>query len=324
LKGKEMISDQNQSECRMCRDIEAEKLYQLALKFERGVYSEAGNSRVIKCYHESASRGHKEASFALAQCYETGSRVQPDIIEAIKWYLEATKNGHPQARAKLLSLGGKLVRTIGRDPSSKIRTLQLEGLFEIYLEAASCNNSKLYYVIGLLYLIGICTNRNIILGIKALEKSLSLGYQKARTALEYLSERYNMSQAALALSRIYEHGLGVVPDAHLSINWLIKAASLGLTEARQLLYEFHSRTHSSNAAFHLGRIYENGYGVPIDITKASYYYLLAAKAKDGESWHHLNRINPDLARQISKPNEPLEDLPDKMYFFEFYDYDACK
>ncbi|MCQ2345506.1 MAG: sel1 repeat family protein [Paludibacteraceae bacterium] len=95
----------------------------------------------------------------------------------------------------------------------------------------------------------------------------------------------------------YSNGLGVKKDIALAIHWYERAMEAGFLDAKnnlalELLYapgnlrdyerayalvSDKSMANDANALNTLGRIYEEGYGVPVDLHKAYDYYKMAVK-----------------------------------------------
>ena len=62
---------------------------------------ERDEMRAVELYRQSAERGYATAICDLGLCYENGSGVKPDPVEAIQWYRKAAQQDHADARARL-------------------------------------------------------------------------------------------------------------------------------------------------------------------------------------------------------------------------------
>ena len=49
---------------------------------------------------KAAEQGHDRAQYTLGSLYEYGDGVPQDTKTAKDWYLEAAKQGHPEAQAR--------------------------------------------------------------------------------------------------------------------------------------------------------------------------------------------------------------------------------
>ncbi|WAC10143.1 serine/threonine-protein kinase [Dyadobacter pollutisoli] len=99
------------------------------------------------------------------------------------------------------------------------------------------------------------------------------------TALEYFEDAYDQKQlvgAAECLGYIYEEGgYGVTRDYALAKNWYEKAVA----------------ANSSYAQFELGRMYQMGLGMPVNESRAKYYYGQAAAQGNWNAQQSLNSMN---------------------------------
>ena len=55
----------------------------------------------MKWYHKAAVQGNAEAQFSLGSCYDFGTGVEQNYIEAVKWYRNSAEQGHAAAQYNL-------------------------------------------------------------------------------------------------------------------------------------------------------------------------------------------------------------------------------
>ena len=68
-----------------------------------------------KNLEKKAKKGDVAAQVAVANAYASGDGVKLDLNKAAKWYYEAAKQGHMEARLKLYSFYSKELEIIGLD-----------------------------------------------------------------------------------------------------------------------------------------------------------------------------------------------------------------
>lgn len=71
--------------------------------YAKGVdaYSAEDYETAARRFLSAAERGHSEAQYCLALCYEKGTGVNKDLPEAVKWCRAAAEQGHGEAQLKL-------------------------------------------------------------------------------------------------------------------------------------------------------------------------------------------------------------------------------
>ncbi|MBR5893847.1 MAG: sel1 repeat family protein, partial [Bacteroidaceae bacterium] len=62
-------------------------------------------TEAVKWYRKAAEQGQVNAQYNLGLCYEIG--VAKDLAEAVKWYRKAAEQGHADAKAALQRLNKK-------------------------------------------------------------------------------------------------------------------------------------------------------------------------------------------------------------------------
>ena len=75
----------------------AEAQYDLGLCYEVGSGVPEDEVEAVKWYRKAAEQGHAEAQTDLGRCYNYGRGVKEDAVEAVKWYRKAAKQRNTTA-----------------------------------------------------------------------------------------------------------------------------------------------------------------------------------------------------------------------------------
>lgn len=176
---------------------DAKHLLQQGLKYQ---YSDNPDlEKAFSHIRRSAEAGYDEAQFALAQMYEEGIGVKADIVNAIKWYTEASNNGHLSSQFTLASLYEEGLK-VEKNTNLAIKYFQL---------AASQNDLFSIYKLAVIYETG---------------SGLDKDYSKAIALYESAAKKDSV-YAQNALGRIFENGdAGVSQNMVEALKWYIVAA----------------------------------------------------------------------------------------------------
>ena len=68
----------------------------------------AGADTTVARYRQAARQGDGLAAFKLAQAFERGKGVPPDLVEALTWYGIAQRQGYAPATSHVEALRGEL------------------------------------------------------------------------------------------------------------------------------------------------------------------------------------------------------------------------
>jgi TPR repeat protein len=79
-----------------------------------------GPAAAVARYRQAAREGDGLAAFKLAQAFERGKGVPPDLVEALTWYGIAQRQGYAAARAHVEALRGELPSVEVQEASSRI------------------------------------------------------------------------------------------------------------------------------------------------------------------------------------------------------------
>ena len=144
-------------------------------------------------YRKAADQGDAEAQCDLGVCYEVGSGVPKDEVEAVKWYRKAAEQGNAAAQS---GLGGCYAYGIG------VKEDAVEGV-KWYRKAAEQGYANAQSELGFCYKLGMGVPEDMVEAAKWGRKAVK-GYRKA-------AEQGNAA-AQSGLGSCYELGVGVPED----------------------------------------------------------------------------------------------------------------
>ena len=87
-------------------DADAQK--NLGVMYKSGTGVEKDLVEAVKWFRKAADRGNVSAQFALGLMYANGEGLEPDLTEAVKWYRKAADQGNTFAAAKLRGVSAKV------------------------------------------------------------------------------------------------------------------------------------------------------------------------------------------------------------------------
>lgn len=151
---------------------EPTRLYKTALEFTKiKDFKQAFNN-----YLKAAKLGHVGAKGQLGCLYASGTGVEQNGDEAVKWLEEAADEGDAPARAQLgfLYLRGHFIKQ------------DLEKARELIESAASAGNTQAKYFLGCMYLTGSGVTKNLDRAREYLKMAAEGGISKAGSVLKKL------------------------------------------------------------------------------------------------------------------------------------------
>ena len=80
----------------------------------------AGGAAAVARYRQAARQGDGLAAFKLAQAFEQGNGVPPDLVEALTWYGIAQRQGYAAAAYYVEALRGELPSVEVQEASGRI------------------------------------------------------------------------------------------------------------------------------------------------------------------------------------------------------------
>ena len=240
-------------------------------------------------FSKAAHQGHINSQINLGKIYQEGRGVPQDYQLAIKWYKLAAEQGDALAQFQLAAMyesgrGAKQDIPRSRElyfksapryaPSAykvaefyeqgKINEINLPKAIEWYKNAANRGNSAAQYRLGVIYQHGLGIETNI------------------NAAIEWYfhAAKQDHPKAIYALGKIYEQGVidlygkqSIAVDYYKASQYYQKAIKLDYN----LAYE------------RLGILYENGYGVSIDLERALSLYKQSTQASAKKRFNALSK-----------------------------------
>jgi|SRR5690554_1700514 len=231
----------------------------LGFMYEEGLYVKRDYIKAFKYYLKATSGKSPIAHFFLGRFYHQGKLIKINIHEALEHYLLASSYGHLEATHKLIDI------YFDEDASFYNPLLGKKYLQRLLL----INNGLALYKYGKLILEGKHYPHDIKKGLKYLRKS-------------------NTSKAYELLGIIYSTNSFANKNYQLSLNYYLRAATLGNTNAMYKAVEiiisedidadFISLIENgiklgNHELFYLyGKCYQFGWKVDIDLEKAYRFY----------------------------------------------------
>lgn len=281
--------------------------------------SENTQKNAIKLYTKAAHNGDSIAQEILGMYYYNGEGVKKDIKAAIEWLTKSAEQGNSRSQYMLADLyfSGKEV--------TKNHTFAAKW----YKEAAKQGNDFAQYYLANMYMNGDGVAIDRVAALTWLIKSAEQGNAYAQNDLGdiylegpfyarsykkalswYLSSaEQGYAPAIYSLGHMYFYGLGINADCSQAItfykeaakkNYMKAQAKLGLLNYNEQVYieafKYFSLAAEQGDAIsqlYLGRMYENGYGIIQDYSRASYWYTKAAEQGNKEAKESLKQYNND-------------------------------
>ena len=198
-------------------------------------------------------QNYAPAQFVMGECYEYGTGVECNDIQAEQWYRKAAEQNFAPAQNNL----GKFYHygfAVKKDPKLALYW---------YRKAAEQNHVNAFRHLSFLYDDGLKADDFEI------EKDPNLATYWLRKAAE-LNDTHSQFQLGLR----YYDGRKIEKDPQQAVYWLRKAA------VKKNVF----------SQYYLGVCYENGTGVPKDIIQAVYWYRRAAANGFSVAGESLKRL----------------------------------
>ena len=221
-----------------------------------------------KDLEKKAKKGDVIAQVAVANAYASGDGVKIDLNKAAKWYYEAAKQGHMEARIKLYSFYSKELEKLAKEGDVQAQFEVGEDYFkgDRDLEPNAAKAASWYYM---------ATQRG---HAQAKERLYSFYSEE----LEGLAEKGHM-EAQLAVGNHYLYANKVKKNTAEAAKWYNRAAFQGSEKAKQQLFSFYNdelKAHAENgyadAQYAMGQCYQYAYEVSHSYSDAMKWYLKAA------------------------------------------------
>ena len=194
---------------------------------------------------QKAEQGDAKAQVVLGDCYLTGTGVDNNTAEAVKWYIKSAGQGYAEAQQ---NLGELYYYGIGV-------TNDVFKAVEFWTKAADQGNSTAQFKLGCLFSIGKGVPQDYSKsfewfkkaaeqGSRAAQQSLGTSYYRGEGVAENKSEaikwfrkaaEQGLAVAQNNLGLCYYYGTGVAENKSEAIKWFRKAANQGYTNAKSML-----------------------------------------------------------------------------------------
>ena len=249
---------------------------------------------MLKDILKSARRGDASSQFLAGFLYEGEMWFwDRDDKAAVKWYKKAVSQGETSAQYHL----GRLYFKGRGVPHNDVEAARW---FE---KAAEKGHLLAQCYLGFMYEAGRGVGKDVA-------KAASF-YQKAASQGE--------SFAQFHLGRMYEAGRGVPKDEQKAMELFLKAAEEGehaYAKIADTPYQILVRSGDSFALRHLGKIYEEGRGVPKDEQKALEWFEKAVKWGNAFAKNDLGKMYAEgrgVPQDVKKAVELFEKAAEKGY-----------
>jgi hypothetical protein len=216
--------------------------FALGLMYVNGKGVEKDPNTAAQWFLKAARQNHLEAQYRIGEMYKEGFGVQPNLKKAKAWLSKAANSGMRKA--------SRALEDILKAEEQKILDHELKALKNSpiypYLFSATQGNLEAKYKVGLMYIEGKKTPKDVTEGIRWLQNAA----------------HHNHTLAQLTLGKIYLEGsYHVEKDYYMAMKWLEKAAAKGEPDAQ----------------YFLGNMYRKGLGVNKSSAEAVKWFRLAAK-----------------------------------------------
>src|SRR5574344_1571089 len=196
-----------------------------------GLGTAKNQKKAINYLQAAAEQGDAEAMTKLGMLYYASGFINRTCLghnykKAYDWFLKAGRN--PEA---LEALGTMFQKGLGVKPNPQVAQNYFDEWINVYLVRANNGDPKAQYMLGRYFSDGI---RHSIDEQKAID-----WYEKRRAIYEKQAEAGKVD-AMIALSNMYQTGLGVPQNVDLSVNYLVKAAENNSPIAMDILVDLAS------------------------------------------------------------------------------------
>ncbi|MBR4637022.1 MAG: SEL1-like repeat protein [Bacteroidales bacterium] len=227
---------------------------------------------------KKAESGDATAQLNLALCYDSGSGVEKNLVEAHKWFLKAAEQGN-----------GRALNAVGNDYANGVGGVEkdLNEAIKWYRKSAEQGNDRGQGNMGWCYEYGNGVEKDLAEAVKWYRKSAEQG--------NAISQRN--------LGVCYEIGKGVEKDLAEAVKWYRKSAEQGNALGQNDLgrcytygngverdmaeavkwYRKSAEQSNADSQFRLGTCYLFGIGVEKDQTEAVKWYHKAAEQGNADA-----------------------------------------
>ena len=276
--------------------------YILGLRYELGLGVEKDMNLAKESYKKAMEEDNRDAYTRLGFIQIKENKTERHVKNGFSYLEKALNMGDKNA---LLDLGEIYLKgiTVPRD---------MNKAKEYYQKGMELNIKEAY---GLLSHIELFNSESIVIDYKSIKEIVTKG------------SKLNDGNSSKILGYLYQNALGVKKNERLAEKYYLKAIDEGELVDNLVywylgnLYFYGSKRVQNNekaltnylissqynaaSAYEVGLIYENGYGVDIDLDKAKEYYLKAKELvpKAEERYNYLNNLKDLPAETIGSEDE---------------------
>lgn len=243
---------------------DAGSMYKLAMDYEVGLSGTLNGKFAAYWYDQAARAGHADAQFKLARMYLNGEQLAQDRNSALYWMQRAANQRNSQAVSMLKSefgydveqieeidaKNGQAYYELGQKYGAVGLNRNLDKAIAYYEKGVALNHTGCMNALGMLYRYEKSDLQN---ARKYFEKAATAGDAEAQTELASIYEDKSMldiqkafkwytsaaeqgvSRAQFSLAKMYIEGKGTKVDQVMAINWLVRAARQGDSQANDML-----------------------------------------------------------------------------------------
>lgn len=303
-----------------------EATYALAQLYESGVGGEKDLTKAVDTYRLAAEMNYSPAYLALADIYADGAQGVVDEAQAAEYTQRALDMGENAARIRLAiqyELGDRVEQSY-------------EEAYQLYLMAAKDNYAYAEYRLGQYHWVGIGRTPNREEALFWLERAADHGMLAAHAdyaLLAFTKPHPDMDDVMGHLDIAAHHH---DPFAQYLLHVLYRHPLPGmprdLIEASYWFDRAEENAGNAYAKFRIARLYERGYGVPRDYEEAFRWYLWAAQQGVTEAELKVGEMYYDGFHVLKNHKEAYhwylraaaENEPDAMYQLGLIDYNGSK
>ena len=240
-------------------------------------------AEALEWFHKSARQGNPSAMYHLGASYYNGDGVEVDDAQAYAWFRLAKEAGYAEAVEAIARVESEL--------KPQTITVGLENIAEMYEKGGDLpeNRPEAARWWSAAAMRGD-EDANVGMAFNTLRAETALRHDlnKARQACMKAAEHRN-HRAEYCLGYLYQHGLGVAPDAKRARRWYELAADKGQLEATRTLAVMEAA----------------GEGGKVDRVAAFLLYARLLEMRDKDALRSLSvlrsEITPKEWKQLQQP-----------------------
>lgn len=246
-------------------------------------------SLAISWVRKSAEQGYAPAQFALGRSYidGLGSALLPDDAMAVQWLQKGASQGNSDCQTSLARMY-MLGRGIEKDPILAV---------QLWQKAADQGNDVAQSNLAIIYSKGEFLHKDDAKAAELWKASSAKGNTNAKKNLAeaYIDGRGVSKDSAKGIQLLKEIGEQGGVSAYTSIGWTYMTGRGNIAKNYDLAMMWNAKAAElgdGEGASNVGLLYENGWGVPRDFTKAAEWYkkAISLNAYSGQAEVQLGKL----------------------------------